>query len=95
MQQFLELFRAGSEEEQMIAAAVGAKLGHGRSIAAVVAFHAAAALVVGQGDGAVGALHGLAAAAAQGDRRVSPAIEQDHRLLFAIQPLAHLFGQLP
>ena len=82
VQQLFQFFRTGAEKIYILAAAVDAGFRHRRGVAAIVAFHAARALVMGHGDGAVLALQRLAASPAQHHGRISPAIQQNHDLLF-------------
>ena len=51
------------------------------------------AFVVGERDGAVLAFEFLAAGAAEDDRGISAAVEQDHDLLFAVEPLFYFGGE--
>ena len=61
--------------------------------AAVVANHFVFALVMGERDGAVPAFELLAAGAAEDDRRISAAVEQDHDLLFTVEALFDFGGE--
>ena len=63
-------------------------------MAAIVAFHFVLALVMSHRHGAILALQGLAAGAAQHHGRISAAIEEDHDLLFFLQALTNFFRQL-
>ena len=94
VQQLFQLFGTGAEKIDVLAAAVDAGFGHGRGVSAVVAVHLVLALVMGQRDGAVLAFELFAAGAAQDDRRISAAVEQDHDLLFALEAFFDFFGQL-
>ena len=93
MQLLLQFFRARSQKENMLAAALGTYARHCLAISAVVALELVGALVIGQRDSAIAALHALAAGAAQHHRRVSAAVEQDNRLLAALQPRSYFFAQ--
>ena len=95
LQTLFALLRAGSEEVEVLAVALGAALGHGSFVTAIVTFEALAdggavgswrdGLVVGEGDGAVLALELFAAGAAHDDEGVSAAVEEDDGLLAAIE----------
>jgi hypothetical protein len=93
VQQLFQLLRASTEKINILAAAVDAGFGHGRGIATIVANHFVLALVMSERDGAVLAFERLAAGAAQHHRRISPAIEQNHDLLFAVEALFDLRGE--
>ena len=67
VQQLFQLFGASTKEIHVLAAAVNTMLRDGRGVSAVVAFHLASALVMGERDSAVLALEGLATSAAQND----------------------------
>src|SRR5438046_10673703 len=79
----------------MLAVAFRTKPGRRPAVSAVVADERIGTLVVGKGNSAIPALHGLAAGAAEDDRGVSAPVQQDHGLLVAFQALAHLLRQLP
>src|SRR6266478_6469877 len=72
----------------VLALAFGADLGDAAFESAVVALELMVALVMGDRDGAVLALHGWAAGPAEHYRRVAAAVEQDHRLLTPGETLA-------
>src|SRR5581483_8192949 len=71
-----------------------ALLRHRRRVPAVMTFHFACLLVVGERNGAVLALQRLAAGTTEYDRRIPPTIEQDHDLLLTVQALFDLLHQL-
>src|SRR6266568_7699783 len=87
----------------MLAVAIGTTCGHDATEAAVVALKALAGtgqagifggrLVVGECDGAVLALQLLPAGTADDGERVAAAVEQDERLLTAIESLACLVDE--
>src|SRR6266481_3664393 len=77
----------------MLALALGAYLGDGALEAAIVALELVVALVMGQRDSAILALHGLAAGAAKHDRCVAATIEQNHGLLAAGETVPEGLGQ--
>ena len=56
--------------------------------------HLARSFVMRERDGAILALEGFATRATEHERRVAAAIEQDHHLLAAVQPLFNFLGQL-
>ena len=68
-------------------------LRHRRHVAAIVANHLVLALVVRHGNGAVLALQGLSAGAAQYHRRIAAAVEQHHHLFFALEPVCDFAGK--
>ena len=72
----------------MLTLTLGTDLGDGALESAVVAFEFVIALMVGERDGAVLALHGLAARAAEDDGRVAATVQQHHGLLAAGKALA-------
>jgi hypothetical protein len=94
-QALLALLRTRAEVVEVFAAALGAAGGHGAPEAAVVALEPLAfaghdrrlrrALVVGERDGAVLALQLFAAGAADDGEGVAAAVEQDQRLLAAVE----------
>ena len=94
VQQFFQLLRTGAEEIYILATAMHARFGHRGGVAAVVADHFLLTFVVGEGDGAVLALESPATGAAQHHGRISAAIEQNHDLLVAVEPLFDLRRQL-
>ncbi len=62
-------------------------------MAAVVAFHSAIALVVRHRDSAVLTFKFLSARAAQNDRRVPAAVEENHHLLAFFETFADFLGE--
>ena len=80
---------ADADELDIFAIALGAAFGNWRRVVAVVAQHAAVAPVIGQRDGAVDALHALAAGAARDETRKAAPVEQQHGLLAVLQTLCH------
>src|ERR1700761_5991182 len=102
LQTLLTLLRTSAEIEEMLAFAFGASLGNGLFVSAVVAFQTLACgarnrLVMRKRDGAGLALQLLSARAAKHGKRISPAIEQDDRLLTTVEcglrPLQQCAGE--
>src|SRR3954463_3185389 len=79
---------------QVLAAALRTRPRHRPLVSAVMALQLVRALVIGERDGAVVALDLLAARAAQHDGGISAAVQQDHRLLAALETRRDLFRQL-
>ena len=73
--------------------ALAADLRQRRRVVAVVAARAARGLVDGQRHAAVRALERLAALPAEDDRREAAAVEQDDRLLAALEARRHRLAQ--
>ena len=94
VQPLLQLLRTGAEEIYILAPAMSACFRDRRGVTAVVAFHPSRALVVRHCDGTIFALQRLAAGAAQHHGRISTAVQQDHHLFLALQPLFDFFRQL-
>ena len=91
---FFQLLRSGAEELHVLAGALGTGLRHRARIAAVVALEHAAALVMSHGNGAVLALHRVAAGAAENECRIAAAVQQQHDLFPARQAFADVAGEL-
>ena len=92
-QLLLHFFRARSQFAQVGAAADGAAGGHGLFMTAVVARKRRAAFVVAQADGAVRALGGVSALAAQQEVRESTPVEEQDRLLAALAHAGQRLGK--
>src|SRR5689334_24715634 len=86
VQQFFELLRARPKKIDVLAAARCTVFRDGSHESAVVTLHPSLLLVMGERDGAIAALQGLAAGSTKHDWRISAPVEQHHSLFFAFQP---------
>ena len=81
-------------DEAVLLAAFGAGLGRRHDMAAMVAGEAVHQAVLDHPGGAVGALEAVAAVAAQGQRREAAAVEEQQRLLAALEVRLNLADQV-